>query len=85
MGLFDKVDLHAIGAKVGLTPEKMKAIGDTIQTQLNNGAQHMQALEASAAQHGVTVAKIEEAMGHAADQATTQINGAADTLFRKPT
>lgn len=67
MGLFDNLEsqAEAIAGKAGISPDQVKAIGDTLQSQLGNGSDQMAALEATAQQHGIPVDKIQEVLGHA--------------------
>jgi hypothetical protein len=85
MGLFDNINLNDLGAKVGLTPEKVKAITDTLHKTAQDGAHHISALEAAAAEHGVTVAKIQEVLGHAGNQISDAATGAFNSVFNKKT
>src|SRR5215472_3891611 len=74
MGLFDNINanLDAIAGKVGMTPDQVSAITNTLQSKMTEvGGNQLAALEATAAQHGVPVDKLQAIMTHGslADQA----------------
>lgn len=80
MGLFDNItaNLNTIAGKVGMTPDQVAEITNTLQNKLQEvGATHLAALEATAAQHGIPVDKLQEIMTHGslADQASGLIGG----------
>ena len=58
MGLFDNIEsnLESIGGKVGLPPGQVKEIANTVQANLTSSdGNPADAIEAAAAQHGVSV------------------------------
>ena len=58
MGLFDNIEsnLESIGGKVGLSPDQVKEIANTVQANLTSSdGNPAAAIEAAAAQHGVSV------------------------------
>jgi hypothetical protein len=90
MSWFDKVqaNLKDAATKAGLTPEKLKSVTDTLNTELSKIPDHAKALKATAEQHGIEVSKIQEALMHAgaevgkaADHVGDQINQA---INKKP-
>ncbi len=67
MGLFDNIEgnLDAIAGKVGLTPDQVREIANTVQANLtSSGGNPAAALEATAAQHGVSVETIQQILNH---------------------
>ena len=85
MGLFDTLEsqAEAIAGKAGVTPDQVKAIGDTIRAQLGDGSNHVAALESAAAQHGIPVDKIQEILGHAGSSGdlASELGGVAKSLL----
>ena len=83
MGLFDVLqgNLDAIAGKVGMTPEQVKNITDTLQAKLEQGGgSHLAALEATATQHGVPVDQIQQLLSHGG--VADQLEGYAKGLLK---
>lgn len=83
MGLFDVLqgNLDAIAGKIGMTPDQVKSITDTLQAQLKQtGGNHLAAMEATAAQHGVPVDQIQQLLTHGG--VADQLEGYAKGLFK---
>ena len=73
MGLFDSVqgNLDSIAGKVGMTPEQVSNITATLETKLQqSGGDHLGAVQATAAEHGITSDQVQELLNHSgvADQ-----------------
>ena len=85
MSWFDKIqaNLHEIAGKAGLTPEKLKAVTDTLNKELAALPDHARALKATAEQHGIEVGKIQEALEHAGAELGKQADSIADQVFAK--
>ena len=67
MSLFDNItaNLDSIAGKVGMTPDQVKTITSTLQGKITElGGDHVAALKATAAQHGIGVDKLQELVGH---------------------
>jgi len=67
MGLFDNIEisLDAIAGKVGISPDQVREISNTFQANLTSSdGNPLSAIEATAAQHGVPVATIQEILNH---------------------
>ena len=67
MGLFDQLESRCeeIAGKAGIPPEAVRSMSASLQEKLNqSGANHIQALEAVAAEHGVPVEKVQEILSH---------------------
>jgi hypothetical protein len=67
MGLFDMIEgnLDSIAGKVGITPDQVREIANTVQANLTSSdGNPAAALEATAAQHGVPVSTIQEILNH---------------------
>ena len=86
MGLFDNIsaNLNTIAGKVGMTPDQVSAITSTLQSQLIEvGGNHLAALEATAAQHGIPVDKLQEIVNHGGGGLAEQAQGIVGGLFKK--
>ena len=86
MGLFDDITgkLNDIAGKVGMTPDQVSALTTTLQSKMTEvGGNQMAALEATAAQHGVPVDKIQEIINHAGGGLAEQASGLIGGLFKK--
>ena len=82
MGLFDNItaNLDTIAGKVGMTPDQVNAITTTLQAKITEaGGDHVAALQATAAQHGIPVDKLQELVNHGggdlAGQAASLLGG----------
>jgi hypothetical protein len=84
MSWFDKLqtNLQDAATKAGLTPAKLKAIGDTLNRELAKVPDHAKALKAAAEQHGIEVGKIQEALGHAGAEMTKVVDGLASDISK---
>ncbi|HEY4987730.1 MAG TPA: hypothetical protein VII39_14010 [Bradyrhizobium sp.] len=82
MSWFDKLQENIKDAanKAGLTPEKLKDIGDTINKQLAAVPDHAKALKAAAEEHGIEVSKIQDALSHAGAELTKAVDSVADQV-----
>jgi hypothetical protein len=85
MSWFDKLqaNLQDAANKAGLTPDKLKSIGDTLNKELAKLPDHAKALKATAEQHGIEVSKIQEALDHAGAEVTKGVDSVADQVFKK--
>lgn len=85
MGLFDNIEanLEAIAGKVGIPAEQVQAITNTFQANLTSSEGNpAAALEATAAQHGISVAAIEEILNHAGGL-KSELGDFAGSLFKQ--
>jgi hypothetical protein len=67
MGLFDNLESQAdaIAAKVGISADQVKAVSNTVQANLTSSEGNpAAAVEAAAAQHGLSVSTIQEILYH---------------------
>ena len=71
---------EAIAGKAGIPPDKVKNIGQSLQTKIKSGSDPKQAMEATAQEQGVPVEKVREVLGHAG-LSGDKIAGAAKGLF----
>lgn len=88
MGLFDDIqgNLDAIAGKVGMSPDQVKSLTDTLQSELANaGSDKLTALKATAEQHGVSVDKIQELLNHGGVNLSDLggVGGLVGNLFKK--
>jgi predicted xylose isomerase-like sugar epimerase len=84
MGLFDNLvnEAESIGGKVGLSPEQVQAIANTVQANLTSSdGNPAAALEAAAAQHGVSVSTIEAMLNHGGGL-QSELGSFAGSLFK---
>ncbi len=84
MGLFDNIEgnLDAIAGKVGISPDQVRAITNSVQANLTSSEGNpAAALEAVAAQHGVSVATIQEIMNHGGGL-ESELGNFAGSLFK---
>jgi len=84
MGLFDNIEnsLDSIASKVGLSPDQVREISNTFQANLTSSdGNPLSAIEATAAQHGVSVAKIQEILNHGGGL-ESELGDVAGSLFR---
>lgn len=56
---------ETIGSKAGISPDKVKHIGQTMQSKMKAGSNPKQAMEATAKEEGLPVDKVKEVLGHA--------------------
>ncbi|MEI9992617.1 MAG: hypothetical protein WDM86_21615 [Rhizomicrobium sp.] len=77
-----QANLKDAATKAGLTPEKLKSVGDTLNRELARVPDHAKALKAAAEQHGVEVDKILEALNHAGAEMTKAVDDAASAVSR---
>ena len=67
MGLFDNLESQAetIAAKVGMSADQVRAVANSVQANLTSSEGNpAAALEAAAAQHGISVSTIQEILNH---------------------
>ncbi|HEY1710033.1 MAG TPA: hypothetical protein VGG10_17310 [Rhizomicrobium sp.] len=67
MGLFDAIEgnLETIAGKVGLPPELVREVANSVQANLTSSEGNpAAALEAAAAQHGLPVSTVQEILNH---------------------
>jgi hypothetical protein len=84
MGLFDNLEsqAEAIGAKVGISTDQVKAISNTVQANLTSSEGNpAAALEAAAAQHGISVSTIQEILNHGGGL-ESELGSFAGSLFK---
>lgn len=85
MGLFDMLESNAeeIAGKAGLSPDQIKDISTTLQSNLGDGSDQAAALEKTAAAHGLPVDKIQELLGYAGSNGnlTSELGGLAKGLL----
>lgn len=67
MSVFDNLKQQAgpIAAKAGISPDMVRASGQTLQDKLKSGMGQGDALQATAREHGLSVDKLQEMLGHA--------------------
>ncbi len=86
MGLFDNVtaNLNTIAGKVGMTPDQVTALTNTLQSKMTEfGGDKMAAIQAAAAQHGIPVGKIQDVLNHGGGDLAEQAKGVIGGLFKK--
>ena len=86
MGLFDNIsaNVNAIAGKVGMTPDQVSAITNTLESQLVAvGGNHLAALEATAAQHGIPVDTLQQIVNHGGGGLAEQAQGIVAGLLKK--
>jgi len=84
MGLFDNLESQAdaIAAKVGISADQVKAISNSVQANLTSSEGNpAAALEAAAAQHGVSVSTIQEILNHGGGL-ESELGDFAGSLFK---
>ena len=84
MGLFDNIEanLDTIAGKVGITPDQVRAVTNTFQANLTStDGNPLAAIEATAAQHGITTSTIHEILNHGGGL-QGELGDIAGTLFR---
>lgn len=67
MGIFDQLESQCqdIAGKVGIPPETVQSMSASLQQKMSEeGASHVDAIEAVAAEHGVPVEKVQEVLSH---------------------
>ena len=86
MSLFDTMMAKAedIAGKAGISPDQVKSIGDMVQTKLGDGSSQMAALEETAREHGIPVAKVQEIFAHAGNSGDLmgELGGLAGGFFK---
>jgi hypothetical protein len=71
MGLFDQLESRCeeIAGKAGIPPETVRSLSASLQAKINEqGLNHVEALEAVAAQHGIPVDKVQEVLSHCGNE-----------------
>ena len=84
MGLFDNLESQAdaIAAKVGISADQVKAISNSVQANLTSSEGNpAAALEAAAAQHGLSVSTIQEILNHGGGL-ESELGDFAGSLFK---
>ncbi len=84
MGLFDAIEgnLDSIAGKVGLAPEQVREIANAVQANLTSSdGNPAAALEAAAAQHGVSVDTIQEILNQGGGL-QSELGDIAGSLFK---
>jgi len=84
MGLFDNLESQAdaIAAKVGISADQVRAISNSVQANLTSSEGNpAAALEAAAAQHGVSVSTIQEILNHGGGL-ESELGDFAGSLFK---
>ena len=80
--MFDAIlgNLDAIAEKIGLPPEMVKGISDTLGEKIGGGTDYASALTQTAAEYGLPVAKLEEMLAAAGgpDALLGQLTGFLD-------
>lgn len=61
MGMFDGIlnQFQDIAAKVGISPEQLKSVTDGLEARLAQGGDKMEALKATAAEHGISAEQLQ--------------------------
>lgn len=87
MGLFDSLmgQVNEVAAKVGLQPDQVQAVVQTLQNKLGDGTDQVAAIEQVARQHGVPVDKIQDLLAHASSSQgiADEVGTLAKGLFNK--
>jgi len=84
MGLFDNIESQAdaIAAKVGISADQVKAISNSVQANLTSSEGNpAAALEAAAAQHGLSVSTIQEILNYGGGL-ESELGDFAGSLFK---
>jgi hypothetical protein len=84
MGLFDNIEanLDSIAGKVGITPDQVRSITNTFQSNLTStDGNPLAAIEATAAAHGISTGTIHEILNHGGGL-QSELGDVAGTLFR---
>ncbi len=87
MSLFDMMTGKAeeLAGKVGIPPETVLSVASMIEAKTGDGSSQLAAIEATAAEHGLSVEKIQELMGHAgisSGDIMGKMSGIAGGLFK---
>ena len=87
MSLFDMITGKAeeLAGKVGIPSETVLSVASMIEAKTGDGSSHLEAIQAAAAEHGLSVEKVQELMGHAgisSDGVMGKISGIAGGLFK---
>lgn len=85
MGLFDNIEnsLESIAGKVGIPADQVKSIANTFQANLTSSEGNpAAAIEATAAQLGVSVEAIQEILNHGGGLAS-ELGDFAGSLFKQ--
>ena len=84
MGLFDNIEanLDVIAQKVGISSDQVKAIANTFQANLTStDGNPLAAIEATAAQHGITTNTVHEILNHGGGL-ESELGDFAGSLFK---
>ncbi len=85
MGLFDNIEgnLEAIAGKVGIPADQVRAIANTFQANLTSSEGNpAAALEATAAQHGISISSIQDILNHGGGL-ESELGDFAGSLFKQ--
>ena len=86
MSVFESItaNLDTIAGKVGMTPDQVAALTHTLQGKMTEaGGDRLAALQATAAEHGVSVKKVQEILGHGGGGLAEQAESVIGGLFNK--
>ena len=66
MGLFDMMEAKCeeMAGRYGIPAEQVRALSATLQAKMGDGAGHMEALEATAREHGLPVDRVQALIDH---------------------
>jgi hypothetical protein len=85
MGLFDNIEssLETIAGQVGIPADQVRAITNTLQANLTSSEGNpAAALEATAAQHGISIASLQEILNHGGGL-ESELGDFAGSLFKQ--
>lgn len=80
MGLFDELESRCeeIAGKYGIPADQVRNVSATLQAKMGDGTGHMEALEATAREHGLPVDAVKGMLDHVGG--TDALMGAAANL-----
>ena len=66
MGLFDDLEskCEEMAGRYGIPADQVRAVSATLQSKMGDGAGHMEALEATAREHGLPVDQVQALVDH---------------------
>ena len=66
MSLFDMMEskCEEMAGRYGIPPEQVRALTATLQEKMGDGTGHMEALEATAQQHGLPLEQVQALIDH---------------------
>lgn len=88
MSLFDTTSGKAqeLAGKAGIPSETIHSVASMIEAKTGNGTRQLAAIEATAAEHGLSVEKVEELLGHVGippGDIMGKMSGIAAGLFKR--